>query len=102
MQKKWRARHPSKKDVSEKRKQIARPEMKPAKRTLKKSLKKIVKRQIMSAYPRGYEDYQRDYEQGYAPFYHQKKHHKTRVDVDVIGKRSAEAENKSSEQHFLF
>ena len=90
------------KDVSEKRKQIARPDAKPAKRMLKKSLKKIVKRQVMAAYPRGYGNYQQQYEQGYAPFYHAKKHHPTRVDVDVIGKRSAETEDKSNENHFLF
>ena len=93
---------PSQKDVSEKRKKIARPDAKPAKKSIKKSLKKLFKRQIMSAYPRGYGDYQREYEQGYVPVYHEKKHHKTRVDVDVVGKRSVEDNENTNEDHFLF
>lgn len=96
------SRGSSQKDVSEKRKKIARPDAKPLKRTAKKSLKKIVKRQIMTAYPREYEDYQRTFDQGYAPVYHERKRHKTRVDVDVVGKRSAENTKNAKEDHFLF
>ncbi len=94
------------KDTSEKRKSIARPDSK-SKHTINKLIKKVSKRQIMSAaYPREYSGGYPAYVPSYSPYPHEKRHHKTRVDVDVVGKRSVpdaqEQQITEQQNHFLF
>ena len=92
------------KDTSEKRKQISRPASKTAKSLVESNEKKVSKRQVMPGYQQGLSGYPA-YMPSYSPFYREKKHHKTRVDVDVIGKRSTQEQqdqNYHNENHFLF